>query len=189
MTSSCPSSFARFVNGASVWLSRAARIVAPPVMRLALAVPFFLSGLTRWDGFPSLSPTAEYLFTEEFRLHLFGEAYDFPFPVVVAHLVGMAEIALPVLLVLGLGTRFVALGLLAMTAVIQLVVPDGWSNFHLPWAGLALGIIALGPGALSLDGLIGRRRRLAPAGAAEAARKAFVGATAQSVSPAKPEIS
>ena len=67
---------------------------------------------------------------------------------------GVAEITLPILLVLGLGTRFVALGLLIMTGVIQLVAPDGWSNFHLPWAGLALGIIALGPGTLSLDRLI-----------------------------------
>ena len=65
-----------------------------------------------------------------------------------AHLVGVAEITLPILLVLGLGTRFVALGLLIMTGVIQLVAPETAirSNFHLPWAGLALGIIALGPG-------------------------------------------
>jgi len=43
-----------------------------------------------------------------------------------------------------------------MTGVIQLVVPEGWVNFHLPWAGLALAIIALGPGALSLDRLLER---------------------------------
>ena len=147
---------AGLASALSAWLARSAALLAPPVMRIGLAVPFFKSGLTRWDGFLSLSPTAEYLFTEEFKLHIFGGAYDFPAPVVVAHLVGIAEITLPILLVLGIGTRFVALGLLAMTGVIQLVVPDGWANFHLPWAGLALGIIALGPGALSLDWLIDR---------------------------------
>jgi len=51
---------------------------------------------------------------------------------------------------------FAALGLLLMTSVIQLVVPDGWANFHLPWAAMAIAIIALGPGLLSLDRLIDR---------------------------------
>jgi len=41
--------------------------------------------------------------------------------------------------------------------VIQLTVPSGWANFHLPWAALAIGILALGPGALSLDHLLRRR--------------------------------
>ena len=137
------------------WLARAAIVVAPPVLRIALAVPFFRSGLTRWDGFLSLSPSAAYLFEEEFKLHIFGQEYGFPAPDVIAHLVGIAEITLPILLVLGLATRFAALGLLVMTGVIQLVVPDGWANFHLPWAGLATAIIALGPGAISLDRLLG----------------------------------
>ena len=135
-------------------LARVATIVAPPLLRIALAVPFFRSGLTRWDGFLSLAPSAAYLFEEEFKLHLFGTAYAFPAPLVVAHLVGGAEIVLPILLVLGLGTRFTALGLLIMTGVIQLVVPDGWANFHLPWASMAVAIIAIGPGWLSIDHLL-----------------------------------
>jgi putative oxidoreductase len=136
------------------WFARVAQIVAPPVLRIALAAPFFKSGLTKWDGFLSLSPAAAYLFEDEFKLHILGEAYDFPMPIAVAYLDGIAEIVLPVLLVIGLATRFSALALLVMTGVIQLVVPDGWANFHLPWAGLALAIIALGPGALSLDHLL-----------------------------------
>jgi putative oxidoreductase len=136
------------------WLPRVAQVVAPPVLRIALAMPFFKSGLTKWDGFLSLSPAAEFLFQDEFKLHIFGQAYDFPLPTAFAYLDGIAEIVLPVLLVIGLATRFSALGLLVMTGVIQLVVPDGWANFHLPWAGLALAIIAFGPGALSLDHLL-----------------------------------
>ncbi|MFB9267442.1 DoxX family protein [Bradyrhizobium erythrophlei] len=136
------------------WLARVAQVVAPPVLRIALAVPFFKSGLTKWDGFLSLSPAAEYLFEDEFKLHLFGQAYDFPLPTAFAFLDGIAEIVLPVLLIIGLATRFSALGLLVMTGVIQLVVPEGWANFHLPWAGLALALIALGPGPLSLDHLL-----------------------------------
>jgi len=136
------------------WLARVAQVVAPPVLRIALAVPFFKSGLTKWDGFLSLSPAAEYLFESEFKLHIFGQAYDFPLPTAVAYLDSVAEIVLPVLLVVGLATRFSAVALLVMTGVIQLVVPEGWANFHLPWAALALAIIALGPGALSLDHLL-----------------------------------
>lgn len=137
-------------------LARVASAIAPLLLRLALALPFFRSGLTRWDGLLSLSPSAAYLFTEEFKLHIFGSVYGFPVPLVVAHFVGSAEIVLPILLVLGLGTRFVALGLLAMTAVIQLVVPTGWANFHLPWAAMAIALIALGGGRLSVDHLLNK---------------------------------
>lgn len=130
--------------------------VAPPLMRLALALPFLRSGRTRWDGFLSLSPSTLYLFENQFKLHLFGAAYGFPAPDTVALLVAMAEIVLPTLLLFGLATRLAALALLVMTGVIQLVFPDGWANFHLYWASLAAGIVAIGPGALSLDRLIDR---------------------------------
>lgn len=134
-------------------LAQVALVVAPPVLRIALALPFFKSGLTKWDGFLSLSPAASYLFEDEFKLHIFGHAYDFPFPAVFAHLDGIAEIVLPVLLILGVATRFSALALLVMIGVIQLVVPEGWANFHLPWAALAIALMALGPGKLSVDHL------------------------------------
>ncbi|QQO24381.1 DoxX family protein [Bradyrhizobium diazoefficiens] len=141
------------VRGLVERLAKVALVVAPPVLRIALALPFFRSGLTKWDGFLSLSPAASYLFEDEFKLHIFGHAYDFPFPAVFAYFDGLAEIVLPVLLILGLATRFSALALLVMTGVIQLVVPEGWANFHLPWAALAVAIMALGPGKLSLDHL------------------------------------
>ena len=47
-------------------------------------------------------------------------------PAVVAFAAGSAVILLPILLVFGLGTRLAALGLLVMTLVVQLTVPDGW---------------------------------------------------------------
>ena len=136
------------------WMARAASIAAPLLLRVALALPFFRSGLTKWDGFLSLSPAASFLFEEEFKLHILGQVYDLPAPDVLAFASGSAEIALPILLVLGLATRFSALGLLGMTAVIQLIVPEGWANFHLPWATMAIALIAVGPGRLSLDHLL-----------------------------------
>jgi putative oxidoreductase len=144
--------FIRAANGllASVpqWLSLFA-------LRVALAVPFFKSGLLKWDGFLNLSAGAKYVFQEEFKLHILGAEYAYPFPLTVAFLAGLGEVILPVLLVLGLGTRFAAFGLLIMTAVIQLTVPEGWANFHLPWAAMALALVVYGGGKLSADHLIG----------------------------------
>lgn len=141
------------LDGGLGWLGS---VTAPPVLRIALALPFIRSGLTRWDGFLSLSIGSQYLFEQQFKLHLFGLAYDIPAPDQVALLTGILELALPALLLLGLATRFAALGLLLMTAVIQLVVPEGWANFHLYWAALALAILHAGAGPLSLDRLIDR---------------------------------
>jgi putative oxidoreductase len=130
--------------------------VAQTALRLALAVPFFKSGLTKWDGFLQLSDGAEALFSDEFKLHLFGNEFPYPAPHAMAFASGCMEILLPILLVLGLGTRLAALGLLGMTAIIQLTIPDGWANFHLIWAASALALVAYGPGPISLDALLAR---------------------------------
>ena len=76
----------------------------------------------------------------------------------MATLSAIGEVGFPVLLVLGLGTRYAALGLLGMTAIIQLTVPDGWANFHLPWASMALAIMTFGPGRIALDYALGLDR-------------------------------
>jgi putative oxidoreductase len=120
------------------------------MLRLALAVPFWKSGILKWNGFLQLNDTAIYLFTDEFKLHLPGGPYDFPAPAVMAFLSGSGEIIFPLLLVLGLGTRFAASGLLFMTGIVELTVPDGWP-IHITWAAMALSIMAWGPGRLSID--------------------------------------
>jgi putative oxidoreductase len=120
------------------------------VMRVALAVPFWRSGILKWNGFLKLSDTAVTLFTDEFMLHLPGGPYHYPVPAVMAFLSGCGEIAFPVLLILGLATRFAAFGLLLMTFIVELTVPDGWP-VHITWAAMALGIMAWGPGWFSID--------------------------------------
>ena len=120
------------------------------VLRLGLAVPFWRSGILKWDGFLQLSDTAVELFTSEFMLHLPGGPYPFPAPAAMAFVSGCVEILLPVLLVLGLATRFAATGLLFMTFIVELTVPDGWP-IHITWAAMALAIMARGPGRLSVD--------------------------------------
>jgi putative oxidoreductase len=125
------------------------------VTRFALAVPFWQSGSLKWAGFLKLNDTAVTLFTDEFRLYLPGGPYHYPAPTVMAFLSGCGEIAFSVLLVLGLATRFAALGLLFMTIIIELTVPEGWP-IHIAWAAMALCIMAWGPGRLSLDHLVSR---------------------------------
>ena len=73
----------------------------------------------------------------------------------MAFLSGCGEITFPILLVFGPATRFAALGLLFMTLIVELTVPDGWP-VHITWAAMALAIIAWGPGRLSLDCLFRR---------------------------------
>jgi putative oxidoreductase len=135
--------------------SRLVQAVAVPslvqfVMRVALAVPFWRSGILKWNGFLKLSDTAVTLFTDEFMLHLPGGPYHYPAPAVMAFLSGCGEIVFSVLLVLGFATRFAALGLLFMTLIVELTVPDGWP-IHITWAAMALGIMAWGPGRFSID--------------------------------------
>lgn len=154
MLSALPSLVAR----ADARLARFPPCLTQLALRVAVAIPFFRSGLTKWDGL-QVSDSAVYLFTEEFRLHLFGAEIAYPFPHLMAFLSGAGEIVLPILLVLGLGTRFAALGLLAMTAIIQITIPDGWANFHLPWAAMALAVMTYGGGKLSLDRVLAEYAR------------------------------
>ena len=79
----------------------------------------------------------------------------------LAVMAGIMEIALPVLLVLGLLSRLAALGLFGMTLFIQLAVFPTWSHWWNPamwWAVVLLALVACGPGAWSLDRLLGLER-------------------------------
>lgn len=124
-------------------------------IRLWVAMPFWASGLTKWVDFPTgfltkLSSSVKYLFASEFKLHLPGGPYPMPYPELMAWLSGVGEIVLPILLVLGVLSRPAALGVLAMTAIIQVTIPDGWP-IHIQWALAGLLILAFGPGMFSAD--------------------------------------
>jgi putative oxidoreductase len=87
---------------------------------------------------------------------LFRTDYALPLvkPEIAAYAATYSEHLFPLLLVLGLFTRFAALSLLIMTLIIEIFVyPDAWPT-HLSWAGLLLPLIALGGGKLSLDRVI-----------------------------------
>ena len=150
------------ISGLVHRLTAIIQVIAQPsltqlVLRFGLAVPFWRSGILKWDGFLQLNDTAVLLFSTEFQLHLPGGPYSYPAPELMAFMVGSAEIVFPVLLVLGLATRLAACALLLMTVVVELTVPDGWP-VHVTWAAMALGIMAWGPGRLSLDYWFERRK-------------------------------
>ena len=148
--------FLALVDRASAIIATSAqRDLVQFVLRVALSVPFWKSGMLKWTGFLRLSDTAVTLFSEEFMIHLPGGPYHYPAPALFAFLSGSGEIIFPVLLVLGFATRFAALGLLFMTLIVELTVPDGWP-IHITWAAMALAIMAYGPGRASIDHLLRR---------------------------------
>ena len=121
------------------------------VARLGPAGVFWRSGQTKMDG----------LQVKDSAVALFENIYQVPLldPWWAAHIAAYAEHLFPVMLVLGLGTRFAALGMLIMTAVIEIFVfPDAWP-VHGTWAACFLVLIWRGPGVVSLDYLIARRYR------------------------------
>jgi putative oxidoreductase len=136
--------FFAWLDGVPYW------VLALP-LRFAVATVFWSSAMTKlanWD-------TAVELFREEYKVPLLS-------PELAAYLAVSIELAAPVLLVLGLGTRFVALVLLGMTAVIEvLVYPQAWPT-HLQWAAILLVLLSRGAGSLSLDHAIRRRLKSGP---------------------------
>ncbi|MFC6673941.1 DoxX family protein [Marinobacterium aestuariivivens] len=131
--------------------------------RFSIAAIFWKSGQTKIEGLaidivsgefqlgmPRLNASAVFLFREEYRLPLIP-------PELAATLAATAEHLFPALLLLGFATRFSALALLIMTAVIQLLVyPDAYPT-HGVWATVLLLLMAKGPGRLSLDHWLARR--------------------------------
>lgn len=116
-------------------------------LRLFPALVFWQSGQTKVEGL-SIKDSTWFLFEHDYSLPLIP-------PELAAVIATVAEHLLPVLLVLGLFTRLSALGLLAMTAVIQtFVYPGAWATHGL-WAAPLLAVVARGPGTWSVDHLAG----------------------------------
>ena len=119
--------------------------------RIFPAAVFWQSGETKVAGF-HLKPSAIALFQNEYQLPLID-------PTIAAYMSAFSEHFFPILLVIGLATRFSALALLCMTVVIEIFVyPGAWPT-HGVWATCFLVVIARGPGWLSLDHLIARKYR------------------------------
>jgi putative oxidoreductase len=122
--------------------------VATLAARLYVGHAFFTSGLTKlrdWD----------------ITLALFMDEYKVPFlPHDVAAVMGTGgELVLPVMLALGLGGRFAALGLSVVNVVAVLslaeIAPAALQQ-HQFWGALLIGIAVFGPGRIAADHWIQR---------------------------------
>jgi putative oxidoreductase len=118
------------------------------IARVSVAAVFWQSGQTKLEGW-HVSSNAVYLFQTEYKLPIID-------PWTAAHIGTFCELFFPILLVLGLASRFAALALLGMTLVIEIFVyPDAWPT-HGTWAVCFLVVIARGPGIFSLDHFVAR---------------------------------
>lgn len=113
-------------------------------MRFWMAKIFWYSGLTKISSWQS----TVFLFKDEYKVPIIP-------PEIAAYFATAFELTCPVLLVLGLGTRFATLPMLAMTAVIQFTYLDLIDHSY--WAMLLALILFYGPGSLSLDHFISKK--------------------------------
>lgn len=117
--------------------------------RLYIGWVFFLAGLTKitdWDT----------------TLWLFAEEYSVPFlnHELAAFLGTGGELIFPILLVMGIATRFNALGLSVVNIVAVLSLEEitpAALNLHILWGGMLGLIIIFGAGFISLDHMIKRK--------------------------------
>jgi len=123
--------------------------VADLAVRLFVGAVFFQSGLTKIANWSS-------------TVSLFENEYAVPLlpPELAAFFGTGVELFFPVLLVVGLGTRFAAFALFVFNIIAVVSYPDlGAAGLkdHQLWGLLLLVTLLHGPGAISLDRLVGRR--------------------------------
>jgi putative oxidoreductase len=135
--------------------------------RVAAAIPFWRSGQSKLEGAEIFGVKFELFSLKASKVYLFQEEFGFPEAIApaAAQMAALGENLLPPLLIFGILTRLGAAGLLVMTAVIQFYVfpeellkPNGNWAMHLQWAAPLMVVLQRGPGALSIDAVIGRRR-------------------------------
>lgn len=163
-TCTAPSSaVASLISGIVTLFSRIPDSLIALVGRFSIAAIFWKSGQTKIEGFavdlvsgefqfgwPHLSDSALELFRSEYRLPLLP-------PELAAPMAAFGEHFFPILILLGLATRFSSLALLVMTLTIQIFVyPDAYPT-HGVWATVLLVLIARGPGVISIDHWLAKR--------------------------------
>ena len=143
----------RLFDGLIGLLARIPHSLIALLGRLAIGLTFWNSGRTKVEGWNIFHVSDKTLF-------LFREEYKLPYlpPEIAALAAQVAEHVLSGLIIIGLATRFSALGLFIMTLVIEIFVYPNAYVVHGTWAAILLMLVKFGPGAFSLDHLIYRRR-------------------------------
>lgn len=146
--SNASSGLLRAVRATTLILDKIPQSFISLAARIFPAAVFWRSGQTKVENF-HVTENAIDLFRDEYRLPLID-------PALAANIAAFSEHFFPILLVIGLASRFAAAALLIMTAVIEVFVyPFAWPTHGL-WATCFLVVIARGPGFFSLDHLLMR---------------------------------
>jgi putative oxidoreductase len=145
---SLPATVVRLYSAGVRWIDFVQPVFALAV-RLYVACVFFMSGLTKLRDW-------------NITVALFTNEYHVPFfmPEVAAALGTTAELGLPVLLAVGLGSRAAAAALFVFNIVAVISYPDlsdAGLKDHMLWGALMLVTLFYGPGRISLDYWLGRR--------------------------------
>lgn len=129
-------------------------------MRLMIFKIFWFSVQTKITGmtvagqhfaFWNLTSNTFLLFDYEYNLPLIASD-------VAAYLATFGEFFLAIMILVGVMTRFAAVGLLIMTMTIQFFVyPEAWWTVHVYWTLLLLYIVRHGGGVVSVDHALFKR--------------------------------
>jgi putative oxidoreductase len=140
-----------WLDATRTWLARFPLSVIQLAGRIGVGATFFKAGLLKYQSW-------------EFTVRLFQDEYRVPLldPAVAARIAMVQELAIPILLFLGLATRLATLPLLGMIAVIQTFVYPNAYNEHVVWSAILVLLLTRGPGVFSVDHLISQyaRKRL-----------------------------
>ncbi|MCX7055291.1 MAG: DoxX family protein [Proteobacteria bacterium] len=145
------------MNTLVAWCERIPHSLIALLGRFSIAAVFWKSGQTKIEGFALDLLDGEFQFgwprLAESTIPLFQHEYNLPLvpPEIAACAAATAEHVFPVLLLLGLGSRFSALALLLMTLTIQVFVYPSAYPTHGVWATVLLYLLARGPGKYSVD--------------------------------------
>lgn len=132
-------------------------------LRLVMARLFFLSGQEKIEGphihLPFAGADFFLILPAEVKastLALFETQHArLPIPPeMAAYVFSYGEFVLPICLVLGFGTRFAALALLLLILLQVCISPELWWAQYVYWLCILAVLVALGPGAISIDALL-----------------------------------
>lgn len=143
---------------------RAAAAVLPLQSLLLAAVRLYVSWQFLKAGWLKLQDweATRFLFEEEYQVPILS-------PALAAVLGTAGEVVLPVLLIIGLLSRYAALGLSAVNVVAvigyaHVLMSEGFEAAlaqHYLWGTMLLTVLVFGPGRLSVDSYVARRAELA----------------------------
>ena len=145
-----PRRFVHFYGGFGELIDKLQPVFALAI-RLYVARVFFASGLIKVMSWNSTLA----LFQNEFHVPLLSST-------AAAYLGTAAELGLPVLLALGIGTRFAAIALFVFNIVAVISYPDlsdAGLKDHILWGALLLVTLVYGPGKIAVDYWMQRRSR------------------------------